>query len=870
MSFWLDIAAFALKALLIVAAVGGVVFLITRLTRGEAEEDSEIKVDSLNERYDARQARLNAGILSKKERKALAKQRKALAKASKKAAKSTAEATTSKRIYVLGFKGDIRASAVGRLGREIDAVLTVARPDQDEVVVRIESPGGTVTGYGLAASQLLRLRAASIKLTACVDQVAASGGYLMACVADRIIAAPFAILGSIGVVAQVPNLNRLLKKNDIDFEEMTAGEFKRSVSIFGEITPAGREHFRGKLDATHEAFKEFVGQNRPRLEMAKVANGDTWLGREALELGLVDELAASDDYLFRVRDQARIYEISSEERKSLLQQILSRLGFAAQAAARFVIERLGSGGRIERAEFPSPALRGRGSGVTDRGAKPSRAALIRLLRATFSRESGRGQPALSPPPAPATTAANPNSPNSRTSPMAARQFIYHMQGLSKTWPGGKKVLENIHLSFYPDAKIGVLGVNGSGKSTLLRIMAGIDTEFVGEGFLAEGARVGYLPQEPPLDPSLDVRGNVMLGVAAKQAILDRYNELAMNYSDESADEMTRLQDEIEAQGLWDLDSQVEQAMDALGCPPDDSDVDHALGRRAPPRRAVQAAARKAGAAAARRADEPSRRRDGQLAGRALAQLSRRDPDRHPRSLLPRQRDRLDPRARSRQGHPLRGQLLRLAEAEAEAAAAGEKRGHRAPARARRGERVDRGFAEGAAGQIEGAHRQIRGTGPEAERQGADDRADRHPRRRAARAERHRLRRSLEGFWRPVADRQALVPAAARRHRRRDRAERRGQDDAVPHDHRPGEAGLGRDQDRRIGALGYVDQSRDALDAKKTVWEEISAATTCSIWASARSIRAPIAARSTSRARTSRRRSACSRAASATACIWPRC
>ena len=156
--------------------------------------------------------------------------------------------------------------------------------------------------------------------------------------------------------------------------------------------------------------------------------------------------------------------------------------------------------------------------------------------------------------------------------MAARQFVYHMQGLTKTWPGGKKVLENIHLSFYPEAKIGVLGVNGSGKSTLLRIMAGIDTEFVGEGFVAEGAKVGYLPQEPPLDPTLDVRGNVMLGVADKQAVLDRYNELAMNYSDETADEMTLLQDEIEAKGLWDLDSQVEQAMSALGCPPDDSDV----------------------------------------------------------------------------------------------------------------------------------------------------------------------------------------------------------------------------------------------------------------------------------------------------------
>ena len=156
--------------------------------------------------------------------------------------------------------------------------------------------------------------------------------------------------------------------------------------------------------------------------------------------------------------------------------------------------------------------------------------------------------------------------------MAARQFIYHMRGLSKTYPAGKKVLDNVNLSFYPDAKIGVLGVNGSGKSTLMRIMAGLDTEFVGEGFVAEGAKVGYLSQEPDLDPALDVKGNAMLGVKEKQAILDRYNELAMNYSDETADEMTQLQDEIESKGLWDLESQVEQAMDALGCPPDDADV----------------------------------------------------------------------------------------------------------------------------------------------------------------------------------------------------------------------------------------------------------------------------------------------------------
>ncbi|WID97827.1 energy-dependent translational throttle protein EttA [Bosea vestrisii] len=154
----------------------------------------------------------------------------------------------------------------------------------------------------------------------------------------------------------------------------------------------------------------------------------------------------------------------------------------------------------------------------------------------------------------------------------SRQFIYHMRGLSKTYPGGKQVLKDIHLSFYPDAKIGVLGVNGAGKSTLLKIMAGFDKEWTGEAWVAEGARVGYLPQEPKLDETLNVRDNIMLGVAPQKAILDRYNELAMNYSDETADEMTNLQDEIEAKGLWDLDSKVDQAMDALRCPPDDWEV----------------------------------------------------------------------------------------------------------------------------------------------------------------------------------------------------------------------------------------------------------------------------------------------------------
>ena len=204
----------------------------------------------------------------------------------------------------------------------------------------------------------------------------------------------------------------------------------------------------------------------------------------------------------------------------------------------------------------------------------------------------------------------------------ARQFIYHMQGLSKTWPGGKKVLDNVHLSFYPDAKIGVLGVNGSGKSTLLRIMAGIDKEFTGEAWVAEGARVGYLPQEPQLDGSLDVRDNVMLGVAAKKAILDRYNELAMNYSDETADEMTQLQDEIEAQGLWDLDSQIDQAMEALRCPPDDWAVRPLSGGEQRRVALCKLLLEKPETAAARRADQPSRRRDGELARRPSARTIR--------------------------------------------------------------------------------------------------------------------------------------------------------------------------------------------------------------------------------------------------------
>lgn len=340
MAFWLDIAAFALKSLMIAVALGGLVgfgAFIARRMRGEETDEPRLVVRSLDERYDAMRDAINDRLVDKKARKALARARRKEAKA---AAKSGAARAAGKRVYVLAFKGDLRASAVKKLAMEIDAVAMVARPETDEVVLRLESAGGTVTGYGLAAAQLMRLRDRKIKVTACVDQVAASGGYLMACAADRIVAAPFAILGSIGVVAQVPNLHRLLKKNDIEYEEMTAGEFKRSVSMLGEITPAGREHFRGKLDSTHEAFKRFVQQCRPNLDIARVGDGDVWLGGEALGLGLVDALSTGDELLFGARGEARLFEIAVEQRKSLIQQILGGFGVAARSALESVVARL--------------------------------------------------------------------------------------------------------------------------------------------------------------------------------------------------------------------------------------------------------------------------------------------------------------------------------------------------------------------------------------------------------------------------------------------------------------------------------------------------------------------------------------------------
>ncbi|WP_066963816.1 protease SohB [Microbulbifer sp. Q7] len=240
-----------------------------------------------------------------------------------------------KRLFVVHFDGDIKASALSNLREEITAILQVAQKD-DEVVVVLESPGGMVANYGLAASQLARVRSAGVKLTIAVDKVAASGGYMMACVADRILAAPFAMLGSIGVVAQLPNFHRLLQRNDVDFELFTAGEYKRTVTMFGENTAEGKEKFQSDLEEIHTLFQHFVSEYRPQLDIAKVATGEVWFGQRALDLALVDELKTSDEYLTSRAQNADLYQVEYKER----QNIAKKIGFATQAGIESALARV--------------------------------------------------------------------------------------------------------------------------------------------------------------------------------------------------------------------------------------------------------------------------------------------------------------------------------------------------------------------------------------------------------------------------------------------------------------------------------------------------------------------------------------------------
>lgn len=344
MEFLTEFGLFIAKTVTLVVALLVIISVIMSAAQKDKDDhggDGELKVRKLNEKYRKLRESLQARLRSDSERKAFEKARKKAEKAKEKAAKVKRKAgdgaeEEKAKVYVLDFDGDIKASDTDSLRRSITAVLSVAKPETDEVVIRLESGGGLVHSYGLAAAQLDRIRAKGIKLTACVDKVAASGGYMMACVADRIVASPFAILGSIGVVAQLPNFHRFLKKNDVDFEVLTAGEHKRTLTIFGENTDKGRAKFLEDLEDTHVLFKEYVGERRPGLDITAVANGDIWFGRRALEVNLIDEIKTSDEFLIEACDRADVISVSYQRKRTLPE----KLGLATSAALEHTVWRV--------------------------------------------------------------------------------------------------------------------------------------------------------------------------------------------------------------------------------------------------------------------------------------------------------------------------------------------------------------------------------------------------------------------------------------------------------------------------------------------------------------------------------------------------
>ncbi len=316
MQFLLNYGLFLAKAITLVLAILITVAGIAAIgSKNKKSSDSKLVVKKLNDRFEQMLKHMHANILSKQALRQKQKQQK-------QQAKQTTQATKAN-LFVIEFDGDIKASAVKSLREEINAILTVAEPD-DQVLVKLDSGGGIVQNYGFAASQLLRIKEQGIPLTIAIDKVAASGGYMMACVADKIIAAPFAVVGSIGVVAQVPNFNRLLKKNNIEFEELTAGEYKRTLSIFGENNNKGRKKFQEKLEETHDLFKDFIQQQRPQVNLTEVATGEYWFAKNAVDRQLVDELSTSDSYLMQASQQFNIYEISYKKKPHWSKQLFKQ------------------------------------------------------------------------------------------------------------------------------------------------------------------------------------------------------------------------------------------------------------------------------------------------------------------------------------------------------------------------------------------------------------------------------------------------------------------------------------------------------------------------------------------------------------------
>ena len=304
MEFLYQYGLFALEVFTLVVAI---LVLIAGIASISKKSKPRLEINSLNEQWQDLKDTISKQVFKTKPKKTKAKDKKAK--------------QAQPNLYVVDFSGDIKASQVESLRDEVSAVLAVAK-DKDEVVIRLESPGGAVNGYGLAASQLQRIRDKNIPLTVCIDKVAASGGYLMACVANNIVAAPFAIIGSIGVVAQIPNFHRWLKKNDIDVELMTAGEYKRTLTLLAENTDKGRKKFQEELEVIHRSFRDYVLANRSQLNMDEVATGEHWLAQDAFEMRLVDSLKTSDELILDKLNTHNVYEIKVRAKQSLATKLM--------------------------------------------------------------------------------------------------------------------------------------------------------------------------------------------------------------------------------------------------------------------------------------------------------------------------------------------------------------------------------------------------------------------------------------------------------------------------------------------------------------------------------------------------------------------
>ena len=321
--FFAEYGLFLLKVVTIV--VGIVVVIVVAASAGRKGAQEGLEVENLNKKHESLVETLQSAVSSKGQKKKAAKEKKKRDKAEAK------EETSRPRSFVIDFKGDLKASAVPSLREEVSAILDVATAD-DEVIVRLENHGGVVHEHGLAASQLARIRDHDIPLIVCVDKVAASGGYLMACVATKIYAAPFAILGSIGVLAQIPNFNRMLDSHGVDFEQVTAGKYKRTVTMFGENTDADRAKLKEELEDVHALFKDAVSKYRPDMDLEKIATGEHWYGTRALEFGLADEIRTSDELLSELVGERDLYSVCYKIKQPLQKRLLGGIDSALEKA----------------------------------------------------------------------------------------------------------------------------------------------------------------------------------------------------------------------------------------------------------------------------------------------------------------------------------------------------------------------------------------------------------------------------------------------------------------------------------------------------------------------------------------------------------